>query len=152
MSVHHYRRLVIAMSLLALVNAASADPVSIPTRFGAITTNADAQLTHKGKALVPDVTIFSPTAVVQTFRLPSSDVVLVSQAAGTACPGQYVFVSVDATGARVSPTFGTCYDDPVQPTLVGESIAFSMKKMRGKGSARYIYERGVVFEDGKPLK
>lgn len=136
----------------AFVCNAFADPVNISTRFGAIKNNADDLLEFKGKVLKPDVVVPSSAYVVNTYRLASSDVVLISQAAGNACPGQYVYVTVDATSAKVSPTFGTCYDDAIEPVLAGESIAFAMKKVKGKGSVRYIYERGVIFEDGKPVK
>ena len=136
----------------AFITGAFADPVTINTRFGAVKNNADDLLEFKGKVLKPEVSVPSAAYVVNTFKLASSDVVLVSQAAGNACPGQYVYVTIDATSAKVSPTFGTCYDDPVEPVLAGESIAFAMKKTKGKGSVRYIYERGVIFEDGKPIK
>jgi hypothetical protein len=137
---------------LALAGSAVAEPVSINTRFGPIKTGADDLIQFKGKTLKPDVAVPSSAYVVATFKLSSSDVVLVSQAAGNACPGMYAYITVNATSANVSPTFGTCYDETVDPVQVGESIAFSMKKIKGKGSVRYMYERGVIFEDGKPLK
>ena len=128
------------------------EAVKIPTRFGELRTNADGEFQFKGKSVVPIVSIPSAAYVVSSFKLESSDVVLVSQASGTACPGQFVFVTVAAEGAKASPTFGTCYDDDVKLTQVGQTIAFSMRNLKGKGSTRYIYERGVVFEDGKPVK
>jgi hypothetical protein len=149
------RHFKIASSFLAIAAActfASADEVSIATRFGPLKTNADWELQFKGKPVAPAVSLVSSAYVLATYKLGSSDVVFVSQAAGNACPGQFAFVVVSAEGARATPSFGTCYDDEVKPVQVGESIAFSMKKMGGKGSVRYVYERGVVFENGKPVQ
>ncbi|HJW04263.1 MAG TPA: hypothetical protein VJ548_13355 [Azospira sp.] len=128
------------------------DSVRIPTRFGDLKTNDAFELTYKDKVIKPKTLVFSPSRVQSTFKLESSDVILLSADTGAACPGRYVFLTVSADGAKVTPEFGTCYDDQVSPQLVGQSIAFSMKKLGGKGSVRYIYERGVVFENGTPVK
>lgn len=131
---------------------ALADEVRIPTRFGELKTNADGDLQFKGKVVLPTVTLFSQAYVLSTYKLESADVVFLSQAAGNACPGQFAYVTVTAQEAKATPAFGTCNDDDIKPVQIGETIAFSMKKMGGKGSVRYIYERGVVFENGKPVK
>lgn len=146
-------RIAAATFLILSANAyAQADDITISTRFGILKSNADNELQFKGKTIVPAITLLSSVYVLSTFKLGASDVVFVSQAAGNACPGQFAFVTVSAEGARATPTFGTCYDDEVKPVQIGETIAFSMKKMGGKGSSRYIYERGIVFENGKPVQ
>lgn len=137
---------------MAVVGTAYADPTTISTRFGPIKNNADNLLEYRGKTLKPEVFVPSAAYVVRTFKLSGSDVILVNQAAGNTCPGQYTYVTVDATSVKVSPTFGTCNGDIVEPVQIDESIAFSMKKLGGKGTSRYIYERGIIFEDGKPVK
>lgn len=152
MRAHSPLRLASFIALLALASQAMADPVTINTRFGPLKNNSEDTIEFKGKVVVPEITVPSTAYVVGTYKLASGDVVLVQQPAGNACPGQYNFISVDATGAKASPTFGTCYDDEIKPTQVGDTIAFSMKKRGGKGSVRYIFERGVVFENGQPVK
>ena len=148
-----FRTLVMTLAIIASGTAcAESDTVTIPTRFGELKTNADRLLQFKDKVLAPELAVLSNAYVLSTYKLDGADVVFISQAAGNACPGQFVFVTVSKEGAKATPTFGTCYDDEVKPTMVGQSIAFSMKKMGGKGSSRYIYERGVVFENGKPVK
>jgi hypothetical protein len=142
-----------ALFYAASGSPAVADQVTINTRFGIIKSNQNQLLSLKGKPISPEVEIFSQSYVIATFKLAKSDVILVSQAAGNACPGQYLYITIDADDARVTPTFGTCYDDEINPVKIGDStIAFSMKKAPGKGSVRYIYENGVVFENGKPIK
>ena len=139
------------LAITALAAQAQPDSVTIQTRYGILKTSADGDLQFKGKTLTPSVSLVSQAYVIKVFKLSSADVVLVSRAAGNACPGQYAYITVTAEGAKATPTFGTCYDDEIKPDMVGESIAFSMKGLRGKGSTRYIYERGIVFENGKPL-
>ena len=140
------------LSFYCLNASAQFDPVKIATRFGELRSGENSELKFKGKKILPEVSVFSEAYVLSTHKLESADVVLISQAAGTACPGQFVFVTVSAEGAKATPVFGTCYDDDVKAIQTGETIAFSMKKLGGKGSSRYIYERGVVFENGKPIK
>ncbi len=149
---HSLKFFSLSLALSAASTCALADEVSIPTRFGVLKTNADRELQFKGKPVSPAITLVSSAYVISTFKLGTSDVVFVSQAGGNACPGWYAFVVVAPEGARATPSFGTCYDDDVKPVQVGESIAFSMKKIGGKGSVRYVYERGVVFENGKPVQ
>lgn len=148
-------RFCLAVATFIILSAhayAQADDITISTRFGILKSNADNELQFKGKTIAPAITLSSSVYVLSTFKLGASDVVFVSQAAGNACPGQFAFVTVSAEGAKATPTFGTCYDDEVTPVQIGETIAFSMKKMGGKGSSRYIYERGIVFENGKPVQ
>lgn len=138
--------------LAALLSFGAAAQVSIPTRFGALSTNKDDALTFKGRVLAPEVAVPSEAYVIQTFAMQGSDVVLVTQAAGSACPGQYVFVTVTSTSAAVSPVFGTCYDDMSQPVLQGQVISFTQPKVKGKGVVKFTYTAGTVYEDGKPVK
>ena len=147
-----FRSALIAVAIVVVNAPAQADPVTISTRFGDVKTDGNGELQFKGKVVSPVVSIVSSAYVLATFKLQTSDVVFISQAAGNTCPGQFVYVTVTPEGAKSTPVFGTCYDDNIKPVQVGESIAFAMKKLGGKGSVRYIYERGVMFEDGKPVK
>lgn len=149
---HHFLKVsFLALILAGISSLAVAEDVSIQTRFGVLKTN-DMELRFQGKPVAPAVTFPSSAYVLATYKLGSSDVVFLSQPAGNACPGQFAFVVVTAEGAKATPSFGTCFDDEVKPVQTGETIAFSMKNLGGKGSKRYIYERGVVFENGKPVK
>jgi len=143
---------ILALALLCITQFAYADAVTIETRFGALKTNKDGALVHKGKVVLPEVSLPSSAYVLGTYKLGTSDVVFVSQFGGSACPGAFAYVTVTADGAKATPQFGTCYDDDVKPVQIGETIAFSMKGLKGKGTSRYVYERGVVFENGKPVK
>lgn len=131
---------------------ACADEVTVQTRFGVLKTNAYGDFQFQGKTVAPAVNVMSSAYVISSYQLRTSDVVFVSQAEGNLCPGRFTYIAVTERGARATPTFGTCYDDDVTPVQAGESIAFSMKKMGGKGSVRYTYERGIVFENGKQVR
>lgn len=147
-----FKNALIAISIIAASTPALAENISIKTRFGTLTTDSNFQVQYNGKKLSPAVDIVSSAYILSTYKLKNSDVILVSQADGNACPGQYAFIVVTADGAHATPPFGTCYDDDIKPTRSGESISFSMKKLEGKGSVQYKYERGTVFENGKPVR
>ena len=142
------------ISLIAAIGItqAQADEVKIQTRFGELKTNKDGDLLFKGKVIAPAVNLVSSAYVISSYKLAASDVILVSQAAGNTCPGQFAYVSVAADAAKASPAFGTCYDDDAKPVQNGEVLTFTMKKLGGKGSTKYVYENGVVTENGKPVK
>lgn len=117
------------------------DTVKINTRFGELTSGEYGELAFKGKIIAPEVAVASKAYILSTYELEDFDVIFISQAYGTACPGKFVFVTVSSEGAKASPIFGTCYDDgDVEPVQIGETIAFSMKELGGKGGVRYIYE------------
>lgn len=136
----------------AAISLGAAAQVSIPTRYGALTTNKDDALSFKGRVLAPEVTVPSSAYVIQTFAMQDSDVLLISQAGGSACPGQFTFVTLTSSVASVSPTFGTCHDDVSEPILQGQVISFTQPKVKGKGLVKFTYTAGAVYQDGKPVK
>ena len=144
--------LAIACFAAASVSQAQSEEVKIPTRFGEMKTNKNGDLQFKGKTITPTVNLVSSAYVIATYKLATSDVVLVSQAAGNTCPGQFAYITVTTEVARATPAFGTCYDDGVKPVQNGEALTFTMKNIGNKGSSKYTYEKGVVTENGKPLK
>ena len=144
----------VAVAFIAAMSIchAQSDQVRIPTKFGEMRTNENGDLQFKGKTIAPTVNLPSSAYVIATYKLPASDVVLVSQPAGNACPGQYAYITVSPEAARATPTFGTCYDEDVKPVLNGESLSFTMRNVGSKGSSKYVYEKGIVTENGKPVK
>jgi hypothetical protein len=128
------------------------EPVSIPTRFGELKTDSEGVLQFNGRPITPELGLFIGDEAVATYKLDSSDVVLIHVQGGTSCPGRFVFVTVSQQEAKVTPYFGTCYDEDIAPQQIGQTIAFSMKKIGGRGLSRYVYKQGLVFEDGKPVK
>jgi hypothetical protein len=147
--------------LLAVVSAA-ASAETISTRFGALKIGGEFanSLWFKGHRLVRGGNRLSE---VQKFRMGATDVVLVQETGGTACPALYYFVSVSASGAKATPAFGTC-DELTKVTRKGNRILVSMPGYRGPfepAAARakaarekhvFTFRAGKVTEKGKPVK
>lgn len=147
----------ITLALMVLIVSAlaySADGKSASFRGGKLSITGDTndmQLLFKGKLLrVGDGFSLS---IEKTFSTADTDIALVmNNSGGTACPVQYFFVSVSSNGvAKMSPEFGTC-SDLAKPVQKGAVIIVTMPKMRGKGSAKYVFENGVVKEGSRPIK
>lgn len=127
--------------------------VIVPTRFGTLRNDgADGRLTFNGVLVRPDTYVQVSSYVIGVYELREADAVLIAQDSGNVCPGNFSYITTSADGVQVSPRFGTCYDEDVKPVQVGESIAFSMTNVGKKGSTPFVYEHGVVFQNGKPVK
>ena len=111
--------------------------VTLKTRYGILKTNESFELMYKGKP-IPGAYLPSTAYLAGEFKLSESDLLLIS-GGGNACPGHYVYVTIDKAGARATPSFGTCYDEMTTPVQQGDVIAFSMPKLSRKGTSRYIY-------------
>jgi hypothetical protein len=157
------RRYIVAITLLAAVSiAARAGDGDIATRFGALQIGGEFGnlLSFKGHRLVRGGNRLSP---VQTVRIGATEVVMVQETGGTACPALYYFVRVSASGAEATPAFGTC-DEFTQVTRNGDRILVSMPGYQGpfepaaarEKAAReghvFTYRDGMVTEKGKPVR
>lgn len=121
------------------------------TRYGKLSTNADNFLLFNGKQIKPDIQGNNSLSLVGLFRVDDVDVVLVQDNGGTACPAFFQFVTVSASGATQSAGFGTC-SDLIKTTQDGNTIVVTMPRMKGKGYAKYVFQKGVVKENGKVVK
>ena len=155
------RRYVVAVTLLVAVSTAACAE-DIATRFGALQIGGEFgnRLSFKGHRLVRGDNRLSP---VQTLRMGATDVVLVQETGGTACPALYYFVRVSASGAKATPAFGTC-DEFTQVTRKGDRILVSMPGFQGpfepaaagakatREQHVFTYRAGVVTEKGEPVR
>src|SRR5262245_22316401 len=103
----------IAVFVVPVLGYSQDDIVRIPTRFGELKTDSEGTLQFNGQSLrytprSPEVGMFIGDEVIATYKLDSSDVVLIHQQGGTSCPGRFVFVTISQQGAKVTPYFGTC--------------------------------------------
>ena len=78
------------------------------TRFGSLTVNNRRTLEFNGRALEPAITGNNSLSLGEPMRLGATDVVLVRDNGGTACPYLYYFVTVSKFGAKAASSFGTC--------------------------------------------
>jgi hypothetical protein len=159
------RKYIFAVTLLLLagISTSAQETNSVTTRFGALTVSDAGVLLFKGSPVQPTIEANDSLDLGEPFQIGASDVVLVTDNGGTACPAIYYFVTVTKSGTKVTPSFGTC-SDLIKVKRVGDSVSVSMpgyqgpfeSKMAQSRAARerhvYLYHAGEVIENGKPVK
>jgi len=88
--------------LLSAVAPVAAEAMS--TRFGTLSINNQYLLLFNGRPLSPEVRGNSALNFVRKFAIGPTDVVLLEDVGGTACPELFFIVSVAAEGARPTPS------------------------------------------------
>ena len=153
----------ITLLLFAGISAPAQETNSITTRFGALTVSDAGVLLFKGAPFKPTIEANNSLDLSAPYQIGSSDVVLVTDNGGTACPELYYFVTVTKSGAKITSSFGTC-SDLIKIKRNGDSISVSMPGYRGPTESKraqlraarrrhvFIYHAGVVTENGKPVK
>jgi hypothetical protein len=153
---------VVAMVVLAVASGASAQATEDAgkTRFGALDFDEHGVLTFKRHTVDPKV---KGGYLGETYRIGATDVVLVTQEGGTACPVVYYLVSVTKLGATATPYIGTC-NQAESIERHGDTIVFKMQGFLGpfepeadrKKAFRtphaFVFKDGSVTDNGKPLK
>lgn len=130
----------------------------VATRFGELSVRRDEVLRFNEQPLEPLLKGNDGLYVGNPFVIGESDVVLVTNVGGTACPRLYWFVSVTRSGARATPSFGTCSvaltvtraGDTIRVTMRGYRGPFEPEAERSKAAAQthvFVFHDGVVIED-----
>lgn len=139
------------------------EPQVTSTRFGPVSVGKDKVLLFKGRPLQPKVQGNDSLDLGEPYRIGPTDVVLVIDNGGTACPFLYYFVALTKSGAKATPAFGTCAElTSVKRT--GNTLSVYMPGYRGPlepereriRAARqrhvFVFRAGVVTENGKPVR
>jgi hypothetical protein len=133
----------------------------IQTKFGALSVGDDTVLRFRGRRLQPLIKGGYSLNLGRPFRIAESDVVLVTDNGGTACPYLYYFVTLSESGAQATHSFGTC-NAVISVKQKDDSILLSMHGYRGpfepdedqKKAARethtFVFHDGVVKETAGP--
>jgi hypothetical protein len=155
------RRILLGTAALMIVSSAFAQnsgEAESQTRFGTLEID-QGMLVFKGQRLEPPIRVNSGMDLGEPFHIGATDVVLVTNYGGTACPAEYYFVTVSKSGARGTAAFGTCSDDATVKRS-GDSILVTMHGYRGPfepeaeraKAARethvFVFREGVVAERG----
>ena len=153
----------ITLLLFAGISAPAQETNAITTRFGALTVSDAGVLLFKGAPFKPTIKANNGLDLSKPFEIGAADVVLVTDNGGTSCPALYYFVTVTKSGAKVTPSFGTC-SDLIKLKRTDDSISVSMPGYQGPNESKraqlraarerhvFIYRAGVVTENGKPVK
>ena len=122
-------------------------------------------LLFKGKPVSPAIEGNNGLDIVANYEIGQSDVLLLQDTGGTACPALFRFITVSAAGVRVTPEFGTC-SDIIYPTfnektgvtvaMVGflgsfEPAAQQRKAAMTKTTYR-LHPNGQLTENVKPVR
>ena len=138
----------------------------VKTRFGLVSVREDDNLLlFKGKPVAPAIEGNNSLSIVANYEMGQSDVLLLQNTGGTACPALFRFITVSATGLRATPEFGTC-SEIIYPTFnekTGVTVAmvgFSgssepAAEQRKAAMTKTIYRlqpNGQLTENGKPIR
>jgi hypothetical protein len=159
------RKYTLALTLVLLVcgSARAQETNTVDTRFGSLTVNDEGVLLFKGTPVKPAIQANNSLDLSKAYQIGNSDVVLVTDNGGTACPATLYFVTLTKSGAKVTHPFGTC-SELVETKRTGDSISVSMPGFVGPFESRraqnraarerhvFIYRAGIVTENGKPIK
>jgi hypothetical protein len=129
---------------------ASGDPPS-KTRFGQLSVEYGGPLLLDDKPLQPEIRGNESIDILNVFRMGPRDVILLQDNGGSGCPAQFMFITLDKSGAKTSVEFGTCAT-AVRVRRNRDSVIVSMPLLYGKGSKSYVFRDGAVSEGGKVLK
>ena len=155
------RPLFVAALFFMLSAAAHAD--EFQTRFGQFEIGAEHNLLFAGRPLSPPVQGNSGLAILEVHQVGKTDLVLLMDTGGLACPFQFSVLTVQAAGVSVSPSFGTCAEALVVKKLP-RGFYLSMTGFFGPAASARDHARarrqkhvfqfidGVVTENGKILK
>ena len=136
------------------------------TRFGMVSVREDdKRLMFKGKPVLPAIEGNNGLSIVANYEMGPSDVLLLQDTGGTACPALFRFITVSAAGVRVTPEFGTC-SDIIFPTMDTKTatITIAANGFRGPFEPEaekqkaymtktvFRFANGRVTENGKLVK
>jgi hypothetical protein len=130
------------------------------TRFGTLNLDRQNMLAFRGHRLEPPIQPNSGMDMGAPYHIGATDVVLVTDYSGTACPFQYYFVSATKSGAKATPAFGTCNEvtsikrsgDSISLTMHGFLGPFEPEAQRRKAFREthiFVFRDGAVTENGK---
>lgn len=147
------RRLTATIFLLALTICAASAAQSAKKETG-LTVSAGGELLFHTYPLQPPIHANSSLEIGRVFHMEGSDVVLVKDTGGTACPYLYYLVTIRDSKAEATPEFGSC-TEVVGASRKGNSIVLTMHGYRGpfepeadrRRAAREL--RTFVFADSK---
>ena len=162
------RKVIIGLALLTVVGSGAVAqllqlPQQVSTRFGVLSVDKNRMLLFDGHPLDPPVQGNNSLDLGNPIRISATDVVLVRDNGGTACPFLYYFVTVSKAGVEVTPSFGTC-GKLTNIKRIGKSISVTLRGYRGpfepeaerrraaKELHMFILREGVVTEKVKPVK
>ncbi len=138
----------------------------LKTRFGVVSVREDDNLLlFKGKPVAPAIEGNSSLAIVANYEIGQTDVLLLQDNGGTACPALFRFITVSAAGLRTTPEFGSC-SDIIYPSMDSKTstVTVTMNGFMGPANSEadknkaymtktvFRFANGQMTENGKLVK
>lgn len=125
----------------------------VKTRYGVLSVREeDNLLLFKGKPVAPAIEGNNSLSIVANYEQGQSDVLLLQNNGGTACPALFRFITVSAAGLRTTPEFGTCSDIIYPRSDSKTGITVAMVGNTAMTKAIFQYANGQVMQGGKVVK
>lgn len=136
------------------------------TRFGVVSVREEGNLLlFKGKPVAPAIEGNNSLSIVAHYEMGQSDVLLLQDNGGTACPALFRFVTVNAAGLRATPEFGSC-SDIIYPSMDIKTATITIttngfmgpfepeaeKRKAYMTKRAFRFANGQVMENGKLVK
>lgn len=136
------------------------------THFGVVSVREEGNLLlFKGKPVAPAIEGNSSLSIIAHYEMGQSDVLLLQNTGGTACPALFRFITVNAAGLRATPEFGSC-SDIIYPTWDAKTgaVTVTMNGFRGPFEPEadkqkaymtktvFRFVNGQVMENGKLVR
>lgn len=103
------------------------------------------KLFFRGAATPHQWDVFSEGQIAYRTTFGNTDVILLNTGFTAACPGQYVYLTVTASGVKPTDSFGTCVETEVKPIAKDNRITFEMPTLEDNDRiVEYTYSSGRV--------
>ena len=123
---------------------------AVTTRFGGLRIAEQDKLLFNERPLAREVFGVAGLNFKALFQLKAADVVLVQETGGSGCPAMFYLVTLNASGAKLSQSFGTC-SEFVKPERLGDELFIHMPGVPGAyGPNTFQYRAGVLTNMGEP--
>ena len=141
-----------AIALAGLLVAAGVQAqgyaTSAKTKFGTLSVGPNQVLQFNGKPVQPEVVGRSGLAIEQTWDMGDQVWALVDSFDGGNCPQVLHVITMDARGAKASPTIASCSEiKDVQ--MVNQSLVINVEGDGAKESHKYVYAHGTLTDNGR---
>lgn len=139
------------------------DEKTMHTRFGVLKVSDENTLLHDDKPIKPDIQGNSSLSLIRYFQSELSDLVLIQDTGGTACPAQFYLLTLSSASVSATEPFGTC-NDLIEIEVKGDVVSIAMPGFLGpfeppaaqrraeKEKHVFQYRAGMIVEEGRSGK
>lgn len=140
---------IILFVIAIMLSVSSIAATVAQTRYLKLTITDNNVLLVNDKQFSKNVEGEGNLSFINTYQLENTDVTIIQDTGGTACPALFYMVVTNKSSAVVSPKFGTCTD---LITVINSPNDITVTMKKGKKKLLYNYKDGVFTFEGKVFK